>query len=1062
MAQILETILTSLLQPDNAVIQQATAQLKEAFKDPQIIPALFDILRGSQELQIRQFAAVLLRRRLNKHWKAIQPEQQHKHKVRYALAQLIAVILKNERLEHWPEFIKFVLQLSHSDVPDQKQVGILVLWCSLHLKASLFQPHVHDLLGLFKQTLSDLHNGPLIYYTVQSLTCILPYIVGNETNLLRPFIPKILAAIRQLIQVNQVQACEAMEFFDVLMEDEVPVIVHYIADTVHFCLEIAVNLGLSDELRVKALSCIMCLIKLKSKSIIKQKLLSQILNSLFPIMCAEPPAGEMDKEDQEDEDDDIEDSVETPKEYAMQVIDMLALHLPPEKLFKELSPLMEPCLLSSNPYQRKAGLMCLAVLSEGCSDFICDKHLQPMLSLVCQSLSDDNQVVRNAAFYALGQFSEHLQPDITNYSDTVLPLLLEYFSRVDPSNTAHLTKVFYALGNFVENLDGKIEPYLPTLMERILTFLRTSDSNRVKELSVSCLGSIANGANELLLPYFPSVMECLKVHLVQTAEEGRPVQIQCLDTLGILVRTLGKDTFLPLAEDCCLLGLGLCDRIDDPDLRQCAYSLFAALSEVMKDSISTHLEKMTTLMVLSLKSKEGVVLHYNENRTFLLFDDEADEEDTEIEDEEEDEDDPDIEGYTIVNSYVDEKECACLALGDMAYNASSSFFPYLDSCFQEVFKHIEDIHENVRRSAYSALGKFVLSMNLVCQKNPSEANTAAQFCLLSHVMPSYLQGALKDKEAAVVMEILEALNEVLKEMKGQCMADAKQLGDICMVIKAVLQSKTACQDCEAEDEDDEQQAELACRLIENAGEGIPLLATAVGGSTFAPYFGEFLPLLLNKTKSSCTSAEKSFAGGILAESSEALGPAVVQFVPRIFPALLSLARDQHEEVRRNAIFGLGVLAENGGPAMHQHYPKLLSLLSSVFCSEQKRQVLDNVCGAVSRMVLAHAEGVPIEQVLPVMIRSLPLKDDLEENSAVFKCIVFIYERAPQQVIAQLKDLTRTFAHVLGTKEIKPDTEETIIHLLRNMAQRFPQDLHAALLTLPEEASAKLKAVIGSV
>ncbi|MEE6525064.1 hypothetical protein FKM82_024850, partial [Ascaphus truei] len=52
MAQILETILTSLLQPDNAIIQQATAQLKEAFKDPLIIPALCEVLRGSQDPQV--------------------------------------------------------------------------------------------------------------------------------------------------------------------------------------------------------------------------------------------------------------------------------------------------------------------------------------------------------------------------------------------------------------------------------------------------------------------------------------------------------------------------------------------------------------------------------------------------------------------------------------------------------------------------------------------------------------------------------------------------------------------------------------------------------------------------------------------------------------------------------------------------------------------------------------------------------------------------------------------------------------------------------------------------
>ncbi|CAH2294413.1 importin-4 [Pelobates cultripes] len=1053
---------------------QATAQLKEAVKDPLIIPALCDVLRGAQDMQIRQFAAVLLRRRLTKHWKLIPKEQQEnlksllleaiqrepEHKVRYALAQLTAVILRNEKLEHWPQFIQFVLQTSRSAVPEHRQVGLLVLKCALDLSAELFKTHFPDLIKMFHHTLNDLQNPPVLFYTLQSLTSVVPEMASNEINLLRSLIAKILTAIRHLIQSNEVQACEAMEVFDELMEGEVSVVVHHLAEIIPFCLELAVNTSLSDNLRVKALSCLSFLIKLKSKSILKQKLLTPILSALFPIMCVEPPPGQMDPEDQEDESEILEEEteVQTPKHFAVQVIDMLALHLPPEKLFPQLTPLMEPCLLSSNPYQRKAGLMCLGVLSEGCAEHIRSKHLKSMLKVVCEALSNESQVVRNAALFALGQFSQNLQPDISEYSDSVLPLLLGYISQVDPSHTAHLTKAYYALENFVENLGSKIEPYLPTLMERILVSLDNSNSNRVKELSVSALGAIANGAEKLLLPYFSSVMESLKVHLVQTGEEGKHIQIQCLETLGVLVRNLGKDAFLPLAEDCCLLGLGLCDRMDDPDMRRCAYSLFAALSGIMEDSISVHLEKMTTLMLLSLKSKEGIVVHYSENRTFMLFEDEADEDDV-IQDAEEEEEDPDIEGFSVENSYIEEKEDACLALGEIAYNASSSFFPYLDSCFKEMSKHIESPYTGVRKAAYDALGQLVRSMNNVCKKNPSEANTAALLCLLSLLIPPCLHGALHDKERAVVMSILDTLNHLLKEVKELCIREPSQLENLCTVIQAVLQCKTLCQDPDADDED-EQQAEMDSMLIEYAGEGIPLIAAAVGGATFAPYFAGFLPLLLNKVKPICSPAEKSFAVGTLAESVVAIGPATVQFVQQILPAFITGVRDEDNEVRSNSVFGLGVLAEHGGDIIQQQYPKLLSILSSIISCEKNARVMDNVCGAVSRMVLSHPNGVPLEQVFPVMLRSMPLKEDFEENTTVFKCIAFLYENFTSQVITQLAEIARIFGHCLGTKEIQPDTENCLILLLRDIAQKFPQDFHNALKSVPAEAASKLSAVLG--
>lgn len=61
-------------------------------------------------------------------------------------------------------------------------------------------------------------------------------------------------------------------------------------------------------------------------------------------------------------------------------------------------------------------------------------------------------MVRNAALFALGQFSENLQPHISNYSGEVMPLLLAYLKSVRPGHTQHLAKACYALENFVENL----------------------------------------------------------------------------------------------------------------------------------------------------------------------------------------------------------------------------------------------------------------------------------------------------------------------------------------------------------------------------------------------------------------------------------------------------------------------------------------------------------------------------------------------------------------------------------------------------------------------------------
>uniref|UniRef100_A0A674ICS3 Importin 4 n=1 Tax=Terrapene triunguis TaxID=2587831 RepID=A0A674ICS3_9SAUR len=976
-------VLSDLLQPDNALIQQATAQLREAFRHPEVLPQLCQLLAGAPDPQIRQLAAVLLRRRLTKHWRKLNPEEQDRwvlgregHQVSVALAQLAALLLRHQGLERWPQLLQLIQQ---GGLPPP-QISLLVLSSALESDPEAFTPHYTALLRLFHSALGQRGQPGALYYSLRGLAAMAAGLGSDHLNLMRSLVPKIISAVRQLIPVNEVHASEAMEVFDELMESEVSVIVQHLSDVVGFCLEVASNRALGDALRVKALSTLSFLIKLRGKAVLKQRLLPPVLDALFPILSAEPPPGQLDAEDQEGEDEG--DEAQTPKHVAAQVIDMLALHLPPEKLFPQLMPHLEPALRSPQPYQRKAGLMVVAVLAEGCGDHIRTRHLQPLLGVICRSLADESLVVRSAALFALGQFSENLQPDITAYVGEVLPLLLSYLGGVELARGGHLAKAYYALENFVESLGAGIEPFLPVLMEQTLGTLRAPGGPRPKELAISALGLPPHGP----LGPWP---RCLT--LPSPAE-----------TLGVLVRALGREVVGPLAEESCQLGLGLAEGQDDPDLRRCTYSLFAALSCAMGDDLAPHLPRITTLLLYSLKSTEGLVPPAGDTSSFLLFEDEEEEAEVEGEEdldgEDDDEEEEELFGLSVESAYVDEKEDACAALGEIAVNASVTFLPYLESCVPEVFQLLEFPHLGVRKAAYEALGQFCIALHRVCERDPSEPHAAALQRLLGLALPAMARGVHRERERLVAMAVLEALGAVLTACRQEALRSPGRLAELCGALRAVLERKTACQDdgLDEEDEEDEEQAEYDAMLLEYAGEGIPALAMAAGGDTFAPYFAGFLPLLLNKMKPSCSVAERSFAVGTLAETLGGLGRATAPFVPRLLPPFLGAARDSDPEVRSNGVFALGVLAEHGGEALH--YPKILALLAGGSAQEPSARVRDNVCGAVARMVLTGdlSNGVS-PQVFPALLRSLPLTEDFEENKTVFRCISFLYENAPQQV-----------------------------------------------------------------
>lgn len=1084
MTQELEQILSQLTQPDNAVIQQATAQLKQAFKDPAIIPALCAVMSGSQNPQIRQSAAVMLRLRVKKHWKKISPNdreslkavvlqtfmQETEHTVQHSLSQLCAVMVKHETPDRWPALLQLLNESTKSSNPHDRQVGLLLLNKVMESNPESFKPHYCQLLMLFSTVLQDHSNPTALYYCILTLTAITAYTGTEEMNQMRSIIPSLIVALKHLIKADQDQASEAMEVFNELMESEVSIIVPHVTDIVRFCLEVGSDTTLCDSLRVKALSCIAFLIKLKSKTVLKQKLLNPILQAIFPVLIAAPPPGEQDPEDEEDDSGDGTDN-DNPKHCVAQIIDTMALHMPPEKLFQHLIPLTQTCLASEDPYQKKGGLMCLAVLAEGCADHIRTRMLSSMLQTVCQSLSDSNQVVRSAGLFALGQFSEHLQPEVSKYCAELMPLLLGYLSSLNEAKVGHVTKAFYALENFMENLGADIEPYLPTLMDTMLSALNNTENLKIKELAVSAIGAIANAAKELLVPYFPPVIESLKGFLTTTTEEMRSLQTQSLDTLSVLARTIGKDVFSPLAAECVQLGLNLTDTIDDPDLRRCTYSLYSAVSTVSPECLTPHLTAITTVMLLALKSNEGITAHLEEDKTFVLLDDDdddAEEKDVDFLEDEPETDIHDVAGFSVENAYIDEKEDACDALGEIAFSTGAAFQPFLESTFQQVYEMRDFPHEDVRRAAFGAMGQFCRAQHQVWKENTTEANHQALLKLLDVVLPCFVETVRTEQERQVVMGILETMNNVIKSCKEEAFKNPSRLQEISHVIRDVLKKKTVCQDSGGDEADDEdQQAEYDAMLLEFAGEGIPLLASSVPADKFAPFLNDLLPLIMSKAKSTCTVADRSFSVGTIGEILQALvsvpgGQGLAgRLSNRLLPVLVAGVRDSDPEVRNNSVFGLGCLAQAAGPICVSDYPMMLSVFSNMLTKESDLRVIDNLCAALCRMIMSNVDCVPLEQVMPAMVARLPLKEDMEENKTVFSCLAMLYRHSPALIVKLMKPIVAASSHVLGNNNVDIETQNTLVMLIKEFAQQHSADFQAAVTPLPREQQAKLSAAISA-
>lgn len=109
-------------------------------------------------------------------------------------------------------------------------------------------------------------------------------------------------------------------------------------------------------------------------------------------------------------------------------------------------------------------------------------------------------------------------------------------------------------------------------------------------------------------------------------------------------------------------------------------------------------------------------------------------------------------------------------------------------------------------------------------------------------------------------------------------------------------------------------------------------------------------------------SQRSFAFGTLAECMKSLGPYVEKFVPNLLHLWLTGAKDQADEVRNNAIFGLGEMILHGNEKVYAKYPEILQALSVAVTKESHAGTLDNICGALAKMIFVNPNGIPLDQV----------------------------------------------------------------------------------------------------
>jgi hypothetical protein len=270
---------------------------------------------------------------------------------------------------------------------------------------------------------------------------------------------------------------------------------------------------------------------------------------------------------------------------------------------------------------------------------------------------------------------------------------------------------------------------------------------------------------------------------------------------------------------------------------------------------------------------------------------------------------------------------------------------------------------------------------------------------------------------------------------------SKPIEQITALLLLTLQKQHPCQ----KDEDDldgmepleEESAEYDWLIIETALEVIAGLSTALGEQ-----FGELWKIFetpIMKFASSQERFERSSAVGTMADCIDGMNAACTPYTQKLMRLLVKRLSDEDPEVKSNAAFGAGLLCEKSTDAKEvlSNYNTILSKLEPLLdassgASDSHARLLDNAAGCVSRMIKKSPQHVPLEEVLPRLVEILPLKEDYDENEAVYEMFVALYQQQNTVVQGLTPQLLPVFEKVLAPPE------EQLTEEMRGKVQQLVQ------------------------
>ncbi|XP_068446299.1 importin-5 [Clinocottus analis] len=1017
-------LLGNLMSPDNNVRKPAEETYDTILGQTKITFLLQAIRDASAAEEIKQMAAVLLRRLLSSSFEEVYPgltlemqtaiktelltsiQQETSPNIRKKVADIAAELTRNliddDGNNQWPEVLRFLFDSVNSDSVTLRESALHIFWNFPGIFGNQQQHYMEVIKRMLVQCMQDQANPQIRTLAARAAAA---FVLSNESNsaLLKHF-SDLLPGILQSVNDSCYQADDSVLKSLVEIADTAPKYLRpNLEATLQLCLKLCADTNLTNMQRQLALEVIVTLSETAAAMLRKH---TAIVALSVPQMLAMMVDLEEDDEwamADELEDDDF-DSNAVAGESAL---DRMACGLGGKIILPMIKQHIMQMLHNPDWRYRHAGLMALSAIGEGCHQQM-EAILQEIVSSVLIFCSNPHPRVRYAACNAIGQMATDFAPTFQKkFHDKVIPALLQTME--DQSNPRVQAHAAAALINFTEDCPKTLLiPYLDNLVQHLhvimvakLQELIQKGTKLVLEQVVTSIASVADTAEEKFVPYYDLFMPSLK-HIVENAVQKelrllRGKTIECISLIGLAV---GKEKFMPDAS--AVMQLLLKTQTDFNDLEdddpQISYmiSAWARMCKILGKEFQQYLPVVMGPLMKTASIKPEVALLDTQDMENISEDDGWEFVNL-----------GDQQSFGIKTAGLEEKATACQMLVCYAKELKEGFVEYTEQVVKLMVPLLKFyFHDGVRVAAAESMP---LLLECARVRGPEYLTQMWHF-----MCDALIKSIGTEPDSDVLSEIMHSFAKCIELMGDGCLNNEhfEELGGI---LKGKLEEHFKNQELRQTKRQDEDYDEQVEESLQDEDENDVYILTKVSDilhSVFSsykekvlPWFEQLLQLIVQLICPTRPWADRQWGLCIFDDVVEHCSPASFKYAEYFLRPMLQSLCDTSPEVRQAAAYGVGVMAQYGGETYRPFCTEAIPLLVRVIQASDSRakenvNATENCISAVGKVMRFRPECVNVNEILPHWLSWLPLNEDKEEAVHTFDFLCDLIESNNPIVLGQ--------------------------------------------------------------